>query len=351
MLLNGQPFNNSAGCVTGAVDFNSTSPNFPGLAHNLFELRVALTGGPGGCYSPEPAFWSATLPGVRPIVPMPAPFGIAALPVVESFTASETFVSVSSNGTTSVVPTVEGPQGDPTCSDGLDNDGDGATDRNDTACAVPLVGFVCHKAIASPRFASMSDVSVVDQFRSTSVIAKKAKTLCAPETVSQPDHLIDYQVKAPKFDPVRNVTVTDEFGTLLFDVLKPDSLLVPGAKSLSGPPSPLATEIVDHFSCYKVKRAKGATTFPPRLGVSVSDQFGNFTVDVKKPKRLCAPANKNDESPGAETHAEHLLCYQAKGPKMTTVSPVHTADQFGSLTSSVSDVAEVCVPAIKTLAP
>jgi uncharacterized repeat protein (TIGR01451 family) len=64
VYLNGNPFDNSAGCVEGAVDHNSTSPNFPGVAHNLFELEVRLTGNPGGCYSPEPAFWSATLPTV-----------------------------------------------------------------------------------------------------------------------------------------------------------------------------------------------------------------------------------------------------------------------------------------------
>ena len=64
MYLNGEPFDNSAGCVEGAVDYNATSPNFIS-AHNLFELEVRLSAFPGGCYSPEPAFWSATLPTVR----------------------------------------------------------------------------------------------------------------------------------------------------------------------------------------------------------------------------------------------------------------------------------------------
>src|SRR6185503_11606448 len=67
VLLNGVPFDNSAGCVEAAVDFNTTSPNFPGVGHNVAELEVRLTGNPGGCYSPEPAFWSAALPGVQPL--------------------------------------------------------------------------------------------------------------------------------------------------------------------------------------------------------------------------------------------------------------------------------------------
>lgn len=65
VFLNGVPFDNSAGCVVGAVDRNTTSPNFA-VSHNLVELEVKLTGNPGGCYSPEPAFWSATLPTVQP---------------------------------------------------------------------------------------------------------------------------------------------------------------------------------------------------------------------------------------------------------------------------------------------
>lgn len=64
VYLNGDPFDNSNGCVEGAVDFNSTSPNF-GTAHNLLELEVGLVGNGGGCYYPGTAFWSATIPTIR----------------------------------------------------------------------------------------------------------------------------------------------------------------------------------------------------------------------------------------------------------------------------------------------
>jgi len=194
-------------------------------------------------------------------------------------------------------------------------------------------------------------VDVVDQFGAMSVIAKKPLTLCAPEIASQPDHLTAYQLKAPAFAPVRHLTVTDEFGTLQLDAVKPDTLLVPSAKSLLAPPTAPAAPAVDHFSCYKVKGARGAARFVPVPNALVSDQFGTFVVTVKKPKRLCAPADKNGESPGAETHAAHLLCYQVKAPKLAPMSPVYAADQFGLLTLSVSSATELCVPATKTLAP
>ena len=50
---------------------------------------------------------------------------------------------------------------------------------------------------------------------------------------------------------------------------------------------------VDHFQCYKVKRSKGSPKFQKILGVTVQDQFGTVKVDLLKPIRLCAPANKN----------------------------------------------------------
>lgn len=104
VLLNGRPFDNSAGCIRGAVDFNATSLGFVGLQHNLFELEVRLTGSPGGCYSPEPAFWSATLPGVQPFFPLSRAAGDAG-----EINVSESMVNISPGGTTTIVPVAQGP--------------------------------------------------------------------------------------------------------------------------------------------------------------------------------------------------------------------------------------------------
>jgi len=350
VLLNGQPFDNSAGCITGAVDFNSTSPNFPGIEHNLFELRVALTGHGGGCYSPEPAFWSAALPGVVPVVPFARAFRPLVTTESRVVTVSESFVKVAQDGSTEVTPTIEGPPGDATCSDGLDNDGDGRIDDADPDCRAGLDPFTCHKAAAAKgtaAFPGASGIDVVDQFGPMTVDARKLVALCAPAAATHPDHLTAYQLEAPKIIARRNLTVTDQFGSVVVDAIKTDRLLVPSAKSLVGPPSLPTDPGVDHFLCYRVKRAKGAAKFVPIPGVAVTDQFGTFTVELKKVRHLCAPADKNGESPGAETHPAHLLCYQAKNGKMTTVAPVYAADQLGSRTLAVGSVDELCVPATK----
>ena len=129
VLVNGQPFDNSSGCIVGAVDFNSTSPTFPD-AHNLVELEVHLTGGPAGCYSPEPAFWMATLPIVIPSQAL----------TMQPAVVARAFVTVDTNtGYTLVTPNIEGPPTDPSCYDNSDNDGDGGVDGADSDCRIPSV--------------------------------------------------------------------------------------------------------------------------------------------------------------------------------------------------------------------
>src|SRR5205814_354417 len=88
--------------------------------------------------------------------------------------------------------------------------------------------------------------------------------------------------------------------SLTIDVKKPYTLQVPSAKSLSVPPAAPSSPAVDHFQCYKMKVTSGSAKFVTVSGVTAQDQFGTITVDVKKPKRFCAPVDKNGE---AERHA------------------------------------------------
>jgi glucose/arabinose dehydrogenase len=150
-----------------------------------------------------------------------------------------------------------------------------------------------------------------------------------------------------------DLTVENQFGSLQVDTIKPDRLLVPTAKSLSSP-APAPTPGLDHFKCYSVRVTPGTPKFPKDLRVSVVDQFHQPTLyDVVKPTRLCAPANKDDESPGAETHPMHLMCYQVKPavgqPKHVKVSNIYTNNQFGPDLLDTIREEELCVPSRKTL--
>ena len=64
--------------------------------HVIAEYEIPLAAAGGNSYSADPLWWSSDLP-----------------------------------------PPVEGPPGDPTCSDGIDNDGDGLTDQSDPDCQGP----------------------------------------------------------------------------------------------------------------------------------------------------------------------------------------------------------------------
>ena len=77
------------------------------------------------------------------------------------------------------------------------------------------------------------------------------------------------------------------------------------AEEAQAPPDP------DHFKCYKVRLSAGSP-FAPVEDLPIADQFGTLTVDLKKPTRLCSPANKDGEDPAAPGHALHLLCYKAR---------------------------------------
>ncbi len=190
---------------------------------------------------------------------------------------------------------------------------------------------------------------LTDQFGTSTVTIKKAKRLCAPAdkngedptAPSDPAHLTSYTIKQtdPPFARVGNVRVANQFGTLTVDVIKPDRLLVPTAKSLTATPPALANPI-DHFKCYKVKSTGGFSL----AGVNLVTQFGGITVDIIRPLHLCVPVNKNNEDPGAPNHNQHLMCYKVRGPRPQVPDQVFTNNQFGTDNFAVFGPRELCVP-------
>ena len=117
--------------------------------------------------------------------------------------------------------------------------------------------------------------------------------------------------------------------------------------ALPGPTAPPTDpNVPDHFQCYKVKRSKGSPKFQKVLGVTVQDQFGTVKLDLLKPIRLCAPANKNHEDPTAPSHRFHLLCYKTKNSAFG-MAQTYTNDQFGPAQPLLIHRRELCVPSTK----
>lgn len=114
-------------------------------------------------------------------------------------------------------------------------------------------------------------------------------------------------------------------------------------------PTPTATPSADlnHFICYEIHSR------PLNLaGVSLVDQFGASTATVKRGKRICLPADKNDEDPLAVGAPETLTSFTIKqtAPKFARVRGVSVTNQFGTATLDVFKPDRLFVPTAKSLA-
>ena len=103
------------------------------------------------------------------------------------------------------------------------------------------------------------------------------------------------------------------------------------------------------FTCYRAAPTRGAARFTARPGVSVVDEFGSSTVDVRKPKLLCAPADVNGDDPGAPSRPDHLEDYFIKpATRFTTLTRQTVVDRFGTWTFDVKKAIALQVPTAKS---
>ena len=238
----------------------------------------------------------------------------------------------------------------------------GAGVSGDAVAQMPLDHFECYKAAATsntPKFLSIPGLPVVDGFGAATVSVLKPVRICNPVSLdgadpsapSHTEHIESYKIKrdgtTPKFVKVLAQQIQDEFGSLTVDIIKPTTLMVPSAKSLISAPTPPVNPDTDHFTCYKLRISRHTAKFVPVLAVVADDQFGTLSVDVTKPTMLCAPTDKANEEPGAESHPQHLTCYKAKARSLfTRVTPVYTGNQFGQETLDAIKPFEVCFPSL-----
>jgi hypothetical protein len=228
----------------------------------------------------------------------------------------------------------------------------------------PLNHFVCHQTrkVSVPL---LENVLLTDvEFGANMVAVKKITRLCAPASKNGEDpdapldeeHLAGYQIKRaksfPKFERRREIAVMNQLhpGGLLMDVIRPDILLLPTAKSLVGPPGPLADDF-NHYNCYKVAKTRFRLE-----GVMAEDQFfgatgvvpAPLTFKIKKPFRLCIPAVKDvpGEPPTPVVPPlTSLLCYKVKPePKRLNLAGIFIDNQFGATQTEITHPRELCIP-------
>lgn len=204
-------------------------------------------------------------------------------------------------------------------------------------------------------------VNLVDEFAGdVDYKIKKVKHLFNPAQVtggeeigSEESHLVSYDLKKikgePKFKKIKNISVTNQFGDLTVDIKHPKHLLVPSAKSHDAVPEELEKIVINHFKCYDAKESKKTPKFEKRT-VDLDDQFGSVTMKVHKVKSLCSPVDKNSE--GIINEENYLMCYDLKKikgePKFKKIN-VFTNNQFGSEELKIKKQKELCVPSTITL--
>jgi cysteine-rich repeat protein len=245
--------------------------------------------------------------------------------------------------------------------------------------------------ICLEKFVAQDDIWE-DQFHKIPLTSKKPKSLCVP-VVGDPNgpglvdpnlHFREYQAKGGRKIAERHL-FRDTFGDHVIEIGQPMSVLLPTAKTVfpEEPPSSLpdGATSVDHFICYKAKHRKKTCTggdlrtkctsqadceevggicdlgFPLQekkpFMQELLDQFGPHTVELKKIKGVCTPAEKNDENqePGVldlrQPYA-HFVMYQNKDPNKSEIGArVHLFNQFGPGSTLVRKHKWLLVPALK----
>ncbi len=237
---------------------------------------------------------------------------------------------------------------------GGDYQGDGTVCEPGLCGLPPLNHFQCYD-VARTKFDRFA-VALDDDFGPSITEVRRPRLLCAPVNKNgedptapdDPDHLIGYEIRrtSPHFERMDEEIVVDQFGSLVLDLQRPERILVPSAKSVSGPATPLDPPVVDHYQCYRVRGDRRRVK-----GVEVEDQFtenGPDVTDVKKPLRLCLPVDKNGE--GIPDIAPRLMCYKTKpGPRVNR--EVWFYNQFGGGILDVRRARELCVPLAIPAAP
>ena len=216
---------------------------------------------------------------------------------------------------------------------------------------VGLSHFQCYE-VRPPNTFNRTNISLSDAYGDLNVDLNEASTVCAPvnkngEDPGAPDavwHLASYLlgVNGAPFERVKGVSITNQFGTLTLNLIKPGRLFVPSLKN----GTPAVPGMPSHFTCYSVDRTLGTAAFTPVKGVTIATQFESAVIDVISPLRLCVPTDKNDE--GIPDPVDYLMCYETRGTGSFRPLKITIDNQFGPQSWTVSQRRELCVPSTLT---
>jgi cysteine-rich repeat protein len=130
------------------------------------------------------------------------------------------------------------------------------------------------------------------------------------------DHFFFYKTKKARgsagFVSFGPITLADQLGIASYDVKSRSSLGLPADENSQG-----VADALGHLASYKVARTAGAPTFDAVSDVRIVNQCSDALVELKKPDTLLVPTNRDLSTPPlpppVESHdPDHFLCYRSK---------------------------------------
>jgi cysteine-rich repeat protein len=168
---------------------------------------------------------------------------------------------------------------------------------------------------------------------------------------SYPGHYLCYRAKEtrgePRFEP-RSVSLADAFETRETEVKAPKALCNPVNKNGEGLFDPAS-----HLVSYPIRSSE---RHEKRKGLPVSNQFPFIALDTVKEERLLVPSAKSLSAPPTAPDppsVDHYKCYRARlnreSPKLPKELTATVADQFDSLARPfrVGKPRQLCLPVNK----
>ncbi len=225
-----------------------------------------------------------------------------------------------------------------------------------------------HGAPPMPAFHPRVAVSALDRFTLPRAGERHTLDLARAEAFCWPVRLDDEEPS----DPLSGLEVYDASRTrrrppppalpavteVLATSLGTVALQVDGVAALQVPT--LATGGVggmgparDHFACYRVRRERGSGGRRGVVRVEVRDTDAIRTLEIRKPERLCVPANVRGNDPTAPKHGLDLLCFDARALRRgrddhaATDPFVATRNAFGPEMLRLGAPRRLCVPATR----
>jgi len=228
------------------------------------------------------------------------------------------------------------------------DDGDRCT--ADDSCKLGVCGGTRIQACRIDQFACYGraggtarnqPVDVTNRFGSAQVALGRPSTVCNPASDGGPyeddkTHLTCARLKMKshtEFTPT-TVGVRNRLGSANLTVLRPQSHCVPAEE----PGVPGAGKL-DEFTCYRVRASR-----QDAQELTLTDQFGNGSVKVLRPRTLCVPTSRDGSS--IKDSKANLLCYAVRdaGGSASGAHEITLNGPFGTDTLRVTHRRRLCLP-------